>query len=137
MTFSTLSRRNFLRTSAHGFGLLALGALSQDRLFAGEVAVDPLAAKKPHFPAKAKRVIFLFMGGGVSHVDTFDPKPKLAEYDGKEIPISLDGHLRQGGSKVFASPCATTFTLYPTKIPGTSRGPFFCLFSSSCLDVST
>ncbi len=110
MPFPTISRRHFLSTAAHGFGLMALGALSQDRLFAGETAVDPLAAKKPHFPAKAKRVIFLFMGGGVSHVDTFDPKPKLAEYDGKEIPLTLDGHLRQAGSKVFASPW--TFNKY-------------------------
>ena len=48
-------------------------------------AADPLAPKAPHFPAKAKNVIFLFMTGGVSHVDSFDPKPELAKGHGKEI----------------------------------------------------
>ena len=48
-------------------------------------ADDPLAPKQPHFPAKAKRVIFLFMTGGVSHVDSFDPKPKLTADHGKKV----------------------------------------------------
>jgi hypothetical protein len=102
----TLSRRQLLSSAAHGFGMLALGALMNDRAYGGEgpAPVDPLAPKKPHFPAKAKRVIFLFMGGGVSHVDTFDPKPLLEKYNGQDIPLTLDGHLRQGGRKVFASP---------------------------------
>lgn len=47
--------------------------------------IDPLLPKNSHFPAKAKNVIFLFMTGGVSHVDTFDPKPKLKKDVGKEI----------------------------------------------------
>ncbi len=81
-----LTRRDLLRTSANGFGLLALA----DMLKAGEPpaakAVNPLAVKPPHFAAKAKRVIFLFMHGGPSQVDTFDPKPMLAKYDGKPFP---------------------------------------------------
>ena len=52
---------------------------------------DPLAPKAPHFPAKAKRVIYLFLNGGPSQVDTFDPKPKLDEYNGKPMPT---GNLR-------------------------------------------
>src|ERR1700731_1144184 len=48
--------------------------------------VSPLAPKKPHFAAKAKRVIHLFMNGGPSHVDTFDPKPSLDKYAGKALP---------------------------------------------------
>ena len=48
-------------------------------------ADDPMAPKPPHFPAKAKRVIFLYMTGGVSHVDSFDPKPKLTEDHGKTV----------------------------------------------------
>ena len=56
-------------------------------LMATESSQDPLAPKAPHFAANAKRVIFLFMTGGVSHVDTFDPKPKLTEMDGKPLPF--------------------------------------------------
>ncbi|MBM4005781.1 MAG: DUF1501 domain-containing protein, partial [Planctomycetes bacterium] len=49
---------------------------------------DPLAARPPHFPAKAQRVIFLFMSGGVSHVDSWDPKPKLVKDAGKTISVN-------------------------------------------------
>ena len=70
-----LNRRQTIRSLVGG-GLLLPGLLSE--MLAGEPA-DPLAAKKPHYTAKAKRVIFLFMTGGVSHVDTFDPKPFLRE----------------------------------------------------------
>ena len=80
---SPLGRRHFLRSAVAG-SLLMPGILSQ--LSADEVgASDPLAVKPSHFPAKAKRVIFLFMTGGVSHVDTFDPKPALTRDHGKEI----------------------------------------------------
>ena len=78
------SRRFFLRSAVAGSALLP--ALVRD-LLAADTA-DPLAPKKPHFPAKAKRVIFLFMSGGVSHVDSFDPKPKLTADHGK--PVVLD-----------------------------------------------
>ncbi|MFM7843099.1 MAG: DUF1501 domain-containing protein, partial [Planctomycetota bacterium] len=54
---------------------------------ANSALLDPLAPKPSHFPAKAKRVIFLFMSGGVSHVESFDPKPKLVADAGKKIPI--------------------------------------------------
>ena len=81
---AAVARRGFLRSSVAG-SLLMPGILSQ--LLEGEAAaaVDPLAVKPPHFPAKAKRIIFLFMTGGVSHVDTFDPKPALTRDHGKEI----------------------------------------------------
>ena len=70
-----MSRREMLRASATGFGALALSALTQQRAFG--------AARAPHFTAKARSVIFLFMDGGVSHVDTFDPKPALEKNAGK------------------------------------------------------
>src|SRR5688572_836922 len=81
-------RRHFLRTAGAGFGSLALAAMLADEgtLFA---EIDPLAPKKPHFPARAKRVIFLFMFGGPSHVDTFDPKPGLARLHGQKLPQSF------------------------------------------------
>src|SRR6516165_317929 len=82
-----LTRRAALRRIACGFGGVALHGLLASEAAAAR-AVSPLAPKPPHFPAKAKRVIFLFMHGGVSHVDTFDPKPKLAAMDGKPLPFA-------------------------------------------------
>jgi len=80
-----LSRRQMLTRSAGGFGGLALSALLAEEQ-ARAAVVNPLASKQPHFGAKAKRVIFLFMKGGPSHVDTFDPKPLLQRDDGKKFP---------------------------------------------------
>lgn len=74
------TRRQFLRSAAAG-SLLFPGILQQLLADAG----DPLAPREPHFPAKAKHIIFLYMTGGVSHVDTFDPKPELVNGHGKEI----------------------------------------------------
>jgi hypothetical protein len=80
------SRRQLLGRIACGFGGVALaGLLGAEAESAPER--NPLAPKPPHFKAKARRVIFLFMHGGVSHVDTFDPKPKLASMNGKPLPI--------------------------------------------------
>jgi len=72
-----------LQSAATGFGWLAL----RDLLAADAKSADPLAPKKPHFEPKAKRVIFLFMHGGPSQVDTFDYKPKLTADDGKPLPF--------------------------------------------------
>ena len=85
-----LSRREALRRTACGFGHVALLGLTASGAqgASGPSATDPLAPRKPHFPARAKHVIFLFMHGGVSHVDSFDPKPKLAEMDGQPLPIA-------------------------------------------------
>src|SRR5438876_5196386 len=89
-----LSRREALGQIALGFGgvaltaLLAEGARAESPSLALRANGNPLAPKAPHFPAKAKRVIFLFMHGGVSHVDTFDPKPKLAAMNGKPLPLA-------------------------------------------------
>jgi len=80
------SRREFLKRAGNGFGLLALaGLLDQEGLLAAEAPRDPLAPKLPHFAAKAKSVIWLFMNGGPSHVDTWDYKPELAKRDGQEL----------------------------------------------------
>jgi hypothetical protein len=83
-------RRHFLRSLGGGFGTIALAAMLADegKLFADDPA-DPLAPKKPHFEPKAKRVIFLFMSGGPSHVDTFDPKPELTRLNGEKLPASF------------------------------------------------
>jgi hypothetical protein len=82
------SRRNFLLRAGGGFGALALSyLLQQDRARAADAT--PLAPKPPQLPARAKRVIFLFMEGGPSHLDTFDYKPKLNDLAGKPLPESF------------------------------------------------
>src|SRR5438067_162660 len=79
-----LTRRELLRASSAGFGGLALAALmgSETR------ADNPLTVRPPHFVARAKRVIFLFMHGGPSQIDTFDYKPLLERDDGKPLPFA-------------------------------------------------
>src|SRR5438477_4563947 len=74
-----ISRRDLLVRSGLGFGALALADLLHAE------SANPLAPHRPHFPGKAKRVVHLFMNGGPSHVDTFDPKPLLAKYHGKPL----------------------------------------------------
>jgi hypothetical protein len=86
------TRRDFLHSAGAGFGLLALRALlaEQDMLAAEQApGVNPLAPKKPHRPAKADRVIFLFMAGGPSHLETFEPKPDLQRLHGQKLPASF------------------------------------------------
>ncbi len=81
-----ISRRNALKRSAAGFGSLALASLLSETTSASD-GVDPLAVRPPHHAACAKRIIFLFMSGGPSQVDTFDPKPLLDRDDGKPLPF--------------------------------------------------
>jgi hypothetical protein len=77
-----ISRREALRLAGCGFGSLALSGM-----MASQAAANPLAPKPPHLPPRAKRIIFLFMQGGVSQVDSFDYKPRLAQDDGKQMPF--------------------------------------------------
>jgi hypothetical protein len=81
-----LTRRELLRRSCMGLGMLGLASLLAAEQKATAADVNPLAPKQPHFPAKAKQVVHLFMNGGPSHVDTFDPKPALDKYHGKPLP---------------------------------------------------
>jgi hypothetical protein len=86
---SLINRRQMLRRAGGGAGLLALAGLLQETglllpAVCGE-ALNPLAPRPPHFPAKAKSVIWLFMNGGPSQVDTWDHKPELDKFDGKEL----------------------------------------------------
>ena len=83
-----MSRRALLQRSAVGFGSLALSSLLVGETAALAEAENPLAAKAPHFLARAKRIIFLLMSGGPSQVDTFDPKPLLTRDDGKPLPFA-------------------------------------------------
>jgi len=84
------TRRVFLGRASQGFGALALGTILQPRLLQAATARAVQGAVNPlHFPAKARRVIWLSMAGGPSHLETFDPKPKLVEMHGKPMPESF------------------------------------------------
>jgi Protein of unknown function (DUF1501) len=80
----SIDRREFLKKSGFGFG-----AVAASWMLAEEVLANPLAAKKPHMPGTAKSIISLFMHGGPSHLDTFDPKPALAKLEGQPVPDSF------------------------------------------------
>src|ERR1700737_694200 len=86
-----ISRRVLLQNSSCGFGLLGLmSILAEESKLQGATKVDnPMMPKPPHFTPRAKRVIFLFMHGGPSHIDTFDPKPLLTKLNGKTPPPSF------------------------------------------------
>jgi hypothetical protein len=90
------SRRSALQQLACGFGSLALAGIAAQQQ--ARAAVNPLAPKTPHLKPRAKRIIFLFMQGGVSHVDSFDYKPKLAEEDGKMLDFADLRALAKGGA---------------------------------------
>ena len=87
LTTLLLTRRDLLRRSGMGFAALGLaGMLPTETPGANAPGSPPLTPKGPHFAGKAKRVLHLFMNGGPSHVDTFDPKPSLLKYAGKPLP---------------------------------------------------
>src|SRR5947209_9312545 len=92
-----MTRRELLRSAGNGFGMIGLASLLAQK---GEAA-GALATRSTHFPAKAKHVIFLFLNGGPSHVDTFDPKPSLAKYNGQLMP---GGDKKGEPKKLMASP---------------------------------
>src|SRR4029079_13792451 len=88
-----VDRRSFLRQAGGGFGAIALASLlsreqQSSTASAADVAERPLAPKASHFAPRAKRVIYLFMHGGPSHVDTFDYKPLLDRDHGKPLPFA-------------------------------------------------
>jgi len=101
-----VSRRDVLLRSAHGFGAIALQSLlARDGRAAARA--NPLAARPPHFAPKAKSVIFLFMVGGPSHIDTFDPKPLLKKYEGQQLPESfgkVQSQFTDGSTPILSCP---------------------------------
>jgi hypothetical protein len=76
-------RRTLMKNIGAGFPMTAFAALMGQQ---AQAATGPLSIRQPHFPAKAKRVVWLFLNGGPSQVDSFDPKPMLTKYDGKPMP---------------------------------------------------
>lgn len=104
------TRRHFFTHCAGGLGIIALAHLMGIEGRTAEVSgvASPLAPKKPHFPGKAKNVIFMFMEGGPSQMDLFDPKPGLEKWSGKPLPESMTKDLKlafiKKDAKVLASP---------------------------------
>ena len=84
-----LTRRQLLQQASLGFGALAASALFAEEGLAAPQAVDPLAPKSPHFRPRASSVIFMYMDGGISQVDSFDPKPRLSAENGRPRPFSI------------------------------------------------
>src|ERR1051326_1760809 len=109
------TRRHFFGRCGVGLGRIALASLlSGDRIFgAAAKAASPMAPKAPHFPARVKNVIYLFMAGAPSQLDLFDYKPALRQYDGKVAPESL----LKGKRFAFMD----TFTKDPPKLLGSRR----------------
>ncbi len=96
---TTLSRREMLRRVSMGFGSLALAGLAGDRAFGAATKIE-----QPHFTPRAKRVIFCYMSGGVSHVDSFDPKPELARRHGQPMPVPVKPTMFDNNGNIMASP---------------------------------
>src|SRR5262249_26271623 len=91
------TRRAMLARCGTGFGLLGLaGALGDAGDMSPADTLDPFEVKRPHFEPKARRIVHLFMNGGPSQVDTFDPKPLLARYHEKTLPGSLRTERKTG-----------------------------------------
>jgi len=94
---AALTRRQFFSRCGMGLGSIALASLLGDKLFAADSALrapssafpNPFAPKPPHFPARAKNIIYLFMAGGPSQLELIDYKPKLVELNGQPIPQSF------------------------------------------------
>lgn len=106
-------RREWLRRTGAGFGSLALASLLCQDGGAADRSSNPLASLAPHYPAKIRSVIFLFMYGGPSHVDLFDPKPTLAKYDGQAIPVfNQDDVFMSGKTKNIAMKSPYKFAKY-------------------------
>ena len=109
MPYPIPSRRQMLKRFANGFGMAGLASLLAEDLFASAVAQPPsggnaLAARLPMYAAKAKRVIFLFMSGGPSHVDLFDPKPELLRRQGQPLPFEMPKLMRTKTGNMLGSP---------------------------------
>src|SRR5205809_1153907 len=124
---NTLTRRAFLARSTTGLGALALGALLRRDLLGADAATHSsqqakAALKSLHFAPKAKRVIYLFQSGAPSHIDLFDPKPKLGQMTGEELPPSVRMGQRITGMTAGQKAALWVRPAYPFQRFGQSAG---------------
>ncbi len=97
-----LSRREMLRKCSLGFGSLAMAGLFSEQAHGAALPSPPLP--RPHFPPRVKHVIFAYMSGGVSHVDSWDPKPELAKRHGQPMPVPVRPTMFNNNGNIMASP---------------------------------
>ena len=124
------ARRQFLQNAACGFGSIALADM-----LAGSPVVNPLAPKMPHFAPKAKHVIFLFMEGGPSQMDLFDPKPALQKYHGQSLPPSMTKDLKLAFIKPTASVLGSPRTFKPCGQSGMMLSDYLPHLSTCADDI--
>ena len=98
------TRRQILQRTSLGFGALAASALFAEEFDATSRSDDPLAPKTPHLQPRAKSIIFMYMDGGISQVDSFDPKPRLATENGRVRPFAIDATVFNQNGNLLASP---------------------------------
>ena len=101
-----ISRRQMLRSCASGFGAVALSALLNDNAFTSDATSGPMTPRPTHFPAKCRNVIFLYMDGGPSQVDTFDPKPLLTKEHGQPFKMKMEPTQFANNGATLGSPWA-------------------------------
>ena len=97
-----LTRREMLRRTSLGFGSLALSALLSEKAFGAANPAGP--SRAPHFKPRAKHIIFCYMSGGVSHLDSFDPKPELKKRHGQPMPVPVKPTMFNDNGNIMASP---------------------------------
>jgi hypothetical protein len=127
------TRRSFFRDCAGGIGTIALADLLRQEGRAAVPSANPLAPMHPHFPAKAKNIIVMFMEGGPSQLDLFDPKPELKKWDGKPLPLSMTRNLRLAFTKPTAAVLASPRTFHPYGTCGTEFSDFIP-YTAACAD---
>ena len=129
------SRRAFFRNAAGGIGTIALAALLEKEGRGAITDVNPLAPKKPPLPAKAKNVIFMFMEGGPSQMDLFDPKPALAKWNGKPLPAEMTKNMKLAFTKPTAAVLASPRVFTPSGQSGTEFSDYIPHMASCADDI--
>src|SRR3982751_6697935 len=126
------NRRRFLQSITGGIGSIALADLLHGESGAG---ANPLAPRKPHFPAKAKSVIFMCMKGGPSQVDLFDPKPERQKWHGKPLPESMTKDMKLAFIKPTAAVLASPRTFKPCGDAGITYSDYIPNIGSCADDI--
>jgi hypothetical protein len=129
------TRRSFFRECAGGIGAIALARLMEQEGRGAIAEVNPLAPRKPHFTPRAKNVIFMFMEGGPSQMDLFDPKPGLTRWHGKPLPPEMTKNLRLAFTKPNAAVLASPRTFQPRGQSGTEFSDFIPNIGSCADDI--
>ena len=129
------SRRAFFRDVAGGIGTIALASLLERDGYGAVANVNPLAPKKAPLSAKAKSVIFMFMEGGPSQLDLYDPKPALAKWNGKPLPAEMTKNMRLAFTKPTAAVLASPRVFTPNGHCGTEFSDFIPNIASCADDI--